>query len=121
MTESHSTKGPSNRSLNFIFPTKSVTPQTLKLSHWLRKESFTKYVQTKFGVGFLEIKPPHYHISSVRELAGWGIEIVCLDYSCCCFSSLAFVFAKFLKRFESQTFGKETLRPLREKKQQRWT
>ncbi len=31
----HSAKGPWNKSLNFIFPIKYVTPKSLKVGHWL--------------------------------------------------------------------------------------
>ena len=31
----HSANGPSDKSLNFIFPTKHVIPESLKFSHWL--------------------------------------------------------------------------------------
>ena len=33
----YSAKGPWNKSSNFIFPTKSVIPKSLKVSHWLSK------------------------------------------------------------------------------------
>ena len=36
--ETYLAKGPWNKSLNFIFPTKYVVPKSLKVSHWLSKE-----------------------------------------------------------------------------------
>ena len=40
--QTYSAKGPWDKSLNFIFPTKySVIPKSLKVSHWLSKQMKT--------------------------------------------------------------------------------
>ncbi len=42
---SYSAKGPQNKSLNLIFPTKYVIPKSLKVSHWLSQILFRSHRQ----------------------------------------------------------------------------